>query len=177
MKKPQLLKEFLLSAIPELQHNPDRLLIFVDDGKVRNTLAMGLSFEYEYTLTLVLTEYVGDLATISVPVFDWLRVHQSDLLANLEKSQVGLPFEAEILNNGSVDLVLKLPLTERVIVKRQDNKISVDYPKEPQYSTAEPATMVTMYDKDGTQLASWQSVDSELYSVLDVPLPSRGRNG
>ncbi len=173
MKKPHLLKDFLLNAILELQHNPDRLLIFVDDGRVRNLLASGLSFEYEYTLTLVLTEYAGDLATISVPIFDWLRVHQSELLANVEKSKSGLPFEAEILNNGSVDLVLKLPLTERVIVERQGGTIHISYPQEPQYSTAEPSSVVTMYDKDGAALASWRSVDNDLYAVLDVPLPKR----
>lgn len=173
MKKPQLLKDFLLGAVPELQQNPDRLLIFVDDGRVCNTLASGLSFEYEYTLTLVLTEYAGDLVTISVPVFDWLRVYQSELLANVEKSKSGLSFEAEILNNGSVDLVFKLPLTERVIVERQGGAIHISYPQEPQYSTAEPPSIVTMYDKDGMVLASWRSVDNNLYAVLDVPLPKR----
>lgn len=175
MKKPQLLKDFLLSTITDLQHNPDRLLIFVDDGKIRNTLATGLSFEYEYTLTLVLTDYVGDLATVSVPLFDWLRIHQSEILANLDKVHQGISFEAEILNHDSVDLVIKIPLTERAVVKRQNQKITIDYPAEPQYQTAETAKQVIMHDTDGSVLASWLSINTDDYKVVEVPLPKRRR--
>lgn len=176
MKKPQLLKDFLLDALPELQNNPDRILIFVDDGSIKNTLAMGLSFEYEYTLTLVLTDYAKDLASISVPLFDWLRVHQSELLANLEKVNQGISFEAEILNNNSVDLVMTIPLTERVIVKRQVNQITIDYPPEPQYQHAISPRQVVMHDKDGSVLANWLSVEADDYKVVEVPLSKRGRD-
>lgn len=175
MKKPEQLRLYLLHAIAELKHNPDRLLIFVDDGKIRHTHAQGLSFEYHYTLTLVLTDYAGDLAGITIPLLDWLKVNQSELFANLEKTGEGLPFEAEILSNHTVDLVIKLPLTERVIVKKQGEQLHVDYPPEPQYSQAENAQAVILYDKDGTVLAQWQSVQNDLYHVLDVPLPKRSK--
>lgn len=173
MKKPELLKLHLLQAIPELQHNPDRLLIFVDDGKIRSTLAEGLSFEYHYTLTLILTDYAGDLAGISIPLLDWIRVHQSELLANIEKAHQGLDFEAEILSNNTVDLVIKLPLTERVIVKKQNGQLHINYPLEPQYSKAENSTPVTLYDTDGSIIAQWQSVQNDLHHSLDMPLPQR----
>ena len=45
MNKPDSLRAHLLAAIPELKHNPDRLLIFIDNGKIRCTGAAGLSFE------------------------------------------------------------------------------------------------------------------------------------
>lgn len=173
MQKPEQLKQYLVQSIDELKHHPDRLLIFVDDGKIRHTLAQGLSFEYHYTLTLVLTDYAGDLAGIAIPLIDWLKINQSELFANLEKSGEGLPFEAEILSNHTVDLVIKLPLTERVIVKQQNEQLYVDYPPEPQYSQAENAQAVILYDKDGSVLAQWQSVQNDLYHVLDVPLPKR----
>ena len=67
-EKPDSLRKYLLDAIPELRRDPDRILIFVDDGAVRSTMANGLSFEYEYTLTMILTDYAGDLAAVSIPL-------------------------------------------------------------------------------------------------------------
>lgn len=160
MKKPQSLRAHLLSAIPELERDPERILIFVDEGKIRSTMATGLSFEYAYTLNMILTDYTGDLAAISIPVLDWIRVNQSELMANLDKAHAGIKFEAEILANDKVDLAIQLHLTERVIVKKDQQTITTEYPAEPQYSKAEPAQKVTLYDKDGTELASWMSKEA-----------------
>lgn len=157
MKKPQSLRTHLLNAIPELQRDPERILIFVDEGNVRSTLANGLSFEYVYTLTMILTDYAGDLAAVSIPVLDWLTVNQSELMANLDKVHKGIKFEAEILANDKVDLAIQLPLTERVIVKQTSEGLNVSYPEEPQYHKAEDSKPVTLFDKDGTVLASWIS--------------------
>lgn len=43
MNKPESLRAHLLSTVAELQHNPDLLLIFIDNGKVRCTAAATLS--------------------------------------------------------------------------------------------------------------------------------------
>ncbi|MCU4482245.1 phage tail protein [Acinetobacter ursingii] len=161
MKKPQSLRNHLLAAIPELQRDPERILIFVDHGAVRSTIANGLSFEYAYTLNMVLTDYAGDLAAVSIPVLDWVRVNQSDLMANLDKVKSGIKFEAEILANDKVDLGIELALTERVIVKNIDEGLTVSYPDEPQYHKAEDSKPVTLFDKDGTVLASWISREPE----------------
>lgn len=59
MNKPSSLRSHLLAAVPELRHNPDRLLIFIDQGRMRSTAAPGLSFEYSYTLNLIFTDYAG----------------------------------------------------------------------------------------------------------------------
>lgn len=161
MKKPDSLRKYLLDAIPELRRDPDRILIFVDDGAVRSTLANGLSFEYAYTLTMILTDYAGDLAAVSIPLLDWVRMNQSNLMANLENVKSGIKFEAEILANDKVDLAIQLPLTERVIVKQTSEGLSVDYPDEPHYHKAEESKQVTLFDKDGSELASWISRDPE----------------
>lgn len=161
MKKPQSLRDHLLKAIPELSRDPERILIFVDEGTLRSTMANGLSFEYAYTLNMILTDYAGDLAAVSIPVLDWVRVYQSNLMANLDHVKQGIKFEAEILANDKVDLAIQLPLTERVIVKKDSDGLKVDYPEEPQYIQAEESKQVTLFDKDGTQLASWQSRDPQ----------------
>lgn len=121
MKKPDSLRTHMLNAVKELQRDPDRLLTFVDKGNVRCTMANGLSFEYVYEINLVFTNFAGEPDAVMLPLLDWVRTHQHELLVNAEKSKEALKFEAELLSNHSVDLSITLPLSERVIVKRQDN--------------------------------------------------------
>lgn len=133
MNKPSALRAHLLAAVPELHKNPDRLLVFIDNGTIRSTAAPGLSFEYSYTLNVILTDYAGHPDAVAIPLLAWLLVNQPELLTNLEKGKTAIAFEADVLDNSKVDLSLKLPLTERVIVKKQeDGSLQVSHPDEPQ---------------------------------------------
>lgn len=135
MKKPDSLRTYLLAAVKELQRDPERMLIFTDKGNVRCTGASGLSFEYVYDLNFILTEYAGELDAVMIPLFDWVRVNQSELLMNLDKNKEAFKFETVILNNNTVDLSLTFRLTERVIVERQDDgTLKTSFPDEPQYN-------------------------------------------
>lgn len=132
MNKPESLRAHLLAAIPELKRNPDRLLVFVDNGSIRSTAAPGLSFEYSYTLNLILTDFAGHPDAVAIPLFAWVLVNQRELMENLEKGRDAIKFEADILDNSKVDLSITLPLTERVIVKRLDDGThQVSHPAEP----------------------------------------------
>ncbi|WP_096911117.1 MULTISPECIES: phage tail protein [Acinetobacter] len=163
MKKLESLRTHMLNAVKELQRDPERMLIFTEKGNVRCTLANGLSFEYVYDLNLILTEYAGDLDAVMIPLLDWVRINQHELLSNLEKSKDAFKFETVVLDNGTVDLALTLPLTERVIVKRNDDgTLSVSFPDEPQYDKALPSQLFKMIDnKTGQTLAEWQSAEPE----------------
>jgi len=55
MQKPDHLRAHLIQALPELRQHPDKLLLFVDEGHITATGVPGLSFEYRYTLTIILT--------------------------------------------------------------------------------------------------------------------------
>ncbi|WP_151684818.1 phage tail protein [Acinetobacter seifertii] len=163
MKKLESLRTHMLNAVKELQRDPERMLIFTEKGNVRCTLANGLSFEYVYDLNLILTEYAGDLDAVMIPLLDWVRINQHELLSNLEKSKDAFKFETVVLDNGTVDLALTLPLTERVIVKRNDDgTLSVSFPDEPQHEKALPSQLFKMIDsKTGLTLAEWQSAEPE----------------
>lgn len=174
MQKPQKLRNFLVEAIPELAQNPEQLLIFVEGGNLCSTFAQGLSFEYKYNLSLVFTDYAGDLAAISIPLLEWLRINQSEILVNLQQMENAIKFNVEVVDNNKVDLVIEIPLTERVIVKRQDDRLDINYPDEPQYTKASTSQPVTLFDKNGTALASWNSVQSDDYYALDVVMPEHG---
>lgn len=132
MNKPDSLKAHLLAAVPELRNNGDRLVIFIDNGRVRSTSAESLSFEYAYDLQVILTDFAGHPDSVFLPLLGWLLVNQSDLLANLTKVQDGITFEADLLDRSKVDLGIVLPLTERVVVKRrEDGRYDVSHRKSP----------------------------------------------
>lgn len=175
MNKPESLRAHLLAAIPELKHNPDRLLVFIDNGSLRSTAAPGLSFEYSYTLNLILTDFAGHPDAVAIPLFAWVLVNQRELMENQERGKDAIKFEADILANNKVDLSITLPLTERVIVRQQaDGTLHVDHPAEPQLEPYYPAGHWQLY-AEGMLLAEWDSIEG---TGTDIASPHpRPRNG
>lgn len=119
MKKPQLLRQHLVAAMPSLAADPERLLVFVDDGGLEASFTAGLSFQYRYTLELILRDFAGAPEAVMVPLLQWLTRHQPDLLANPDNREK-LAFEVDVLSDTMVDLAIRLPLTERVRVVQDD---------------------------------------------------------
>jgi len=163
MKKPDSLRTHMLAAVKELQRDPERMLIFVDKGNIRCTMANGLSYEYVYDLNFILTEFSGEPEAVMLPLLDWLRINQNELLVNLEKNRESLKFEAVLLDNRSVDLSITLPITERVIVKRKDDgALDISFPDEPQYETATEPKLFKLIDRKTSEvLAEWMSSEPE----------------
>jgi len=159
MKKPDSLRTHMLAAVKELQRDPERMLIFVDKGNIRCTMANGLSYEYVYDLNFILTEFSGEPEAVMLPLLDWLRINQNELLVNLEKNRESVKFEAVLLDNRSVDLSITLPITERIIVKRKDDgTLDISFPDEPQYETATEPKLFKLVDRKTSEvLAEWMS--------------------
>lgn len=177
MNKPDSLRQHLLAAVPDLARNPDRLLMFIDEGKVRCTAARSLSFEYGYSLQIMLTDFAGHPDSVMLPILGWLRVNQSELLANLDKSAEGLKFEADILDQSKVDMSLTLPLTERVVVKLQpDGSHQVTHAPEPQHESYVEPVEISMYCGDDL-LAQWTPPAAPDAMALAVPHPKRPSHG
>ncbi len=133
MNKHESLRAHLLATVAELKLDPSRLLIFIDNGKVRCTAAASLSFEYSFDLQIILTDFAGHPDSVILPILGWLSVNQSELLENLDKVKNGIQFEADIIDTSKVDLSLTLPLTEKVIVGKDDQgNTTVKHAGEPQ---------------------------------------------
>jgi len=139
MMKATSLREALTAAVPYLAANPDALHVFVDEGRVVGTGARTLGFEYQYTLTAIVTDYPHSSDTIVVPVLAWLRANQPDTFTNPDKRLDAFKFEAEILNKQTVDMSIKLLLTERVTVKVEGNGYQVEHHPEPINEDDDPA--------------------------------------
>ncbi|QNK71736.1 phage tail protein [Variovorax sp. PAMC26660] len=104
------------AATPELQNDPDKLSIFITNGKIVGAGAASLSFVYRYTLKLVVLDYSSHADAIMVPMLAWLRTEQVEILENPDLRERSFRFEAEYLNKETIDLSIELDLTERVIV-------------------------------------------------------------
>lgn len=156
MNKPGSLRALLALALPDLARDPDRLLVFIDKGSLRCTFAAGQSFEYSYTLTIIITDFGGHPDAVFVPLLDWIRVHQSELLAS-EKNRDSIAFECDVLANDKVDFQISLPLTERVGVHRQpDGKVLVEHYPEPLMEEPFPPMHWQLYVKEAL-VAEWDA--------------------
>lgn len=119
MKKPGSLRAAIEAAVPELAIDKDRLLAFIDNGSIVCTGVRARSFEWRYTMNLIITDYAGDPNLLWLALLNWVGVHQSALLDS-PSLQEQIRFEVDILADDKVDLDIKLPLTENVVVSPDD---------------------------------------------------------
>lgn len=138
MLKPDSLRKALTDAVPVLRNNPDMLRLFIDNGKIASTLAASLSFEKQYTLNVVVTDFTGDIDLLLVPVLAWLRVQQPDIMTTDEGRKKGFTYYADINNDSSIDISMSLLLTERTLVKAVNDVLHVETLPEPE--PPEPVT-------------------------------------
>jgi hypothetical protein len=131
MNKPQSLRSALTKAVRYVADNPDRLHLFVDNGSLVATSAASISWEYRYTLNVVITDFTGDQNLLMAPVLFWLRDNQPDALQNDAEREKLFSFEVDILGNDRCDLSLNLKLTERVIAREVDGTMEIVAVAEP----------------------------------------------
>lgn len=131
MLKPAQLRQALTGSVPLLARSPDSLTVYIDNGRIVSTLAASLSFEYQYRLNLVITDYAGDVDLLMVPVLEWLRENQPDIMATEEKRRTGFIFQSDVISDVLSDISIELQLTERVIVKDIDGALHVTHAGEP----------------------------------------------
>lgn len=132
MNKPASLRRALNNAVGYLRDNPDKLHIFIDSGKVITTGASSLSWEYHYSLNLVIEDYPDDQNLLMAPIIMWLRENQPDRINNPAYQDKLLGFEVDVLRNDVCDISINLQLTERVIVKENGELASVQAVPEPE---------------------------------------------
>jgi hypothetical protein len=123
MNKANSFRTALTAALPTLTTDPDKLLVFIDAGRVIATDAPSLSFEYRFTLNAILLDFAGDADAVFVALLAWVKRNQPDLLSNETTRKDGISFEAEHLTNDTCDLSIKLQLSESVVVGADDQGV------------------------------------------------------
>ncbi len=99
-----------------------------------------MSWEYRYTLNVVIEDFSGNQNLVMAPVLLWLMTNQPDAINNPELREKLFTFDVDILSNDLCDLSLNLQLTERVIVSTDGTVSSVE---------AVPGTRRTRRNVDG----------------------------
>jgi len=131
MNKPQSLRNALNEAVPYVRNNPDKLHLFVDNGSLVATGASSMSWEYRYTLNVVIEDFSGNQNLLMAPVLLWLTANQPDAINNRELREKLFTFDVDILRNDVCDISLNLQLTERVLVSTDGGMSSVEAVPEP----------------------------------------------
>ncbi|MFP2768328.1 phage tail protein [Oceanisphaera sp. KMM 10153] len=132
MNKPEQVRTLLLSAVPHLKRNPNELHVFVKNGRVVASAAkQNLSFEYQFDLVVVVTDYADHADRIMVPLLAWVAEHQPELITNPDKRESGVRFTVEMINKKLVDIEISLSLTERVKVTPVEGGRTVEHLPEP----------------------------------------------
>ncbi|MET3234337.1 UNVERIFIED_ORG: hypothetical protein ABIC54_006558 [Burkholderia sp. 1263] len=116
MNKANSLRAALTAAVPSLATDPDKLLVFIDAGNIIATGAASGSFDYAYTLNVMLLDFVGDADIVFAALVAWISRNESDLLTNDDLRKNGITFEADQLTQTTVDLSIKIKLTESVVI-------------------------------------------------------------
>ncbi|MHA1006445.1 phage tail protein [Enterobacter bugandensis] len=131
MNKPQSLRNALNKSVAYVRDNPDKLHLFVDNGSLVATGARSMSWEYRYTLNVVIEDFSGNQNLVMAPVLLWLMTNQPDAINNPELREKLFTFDVDILSNDLCDISLNLQLTERVIVSTDGTVSSVEAVLEP----------------------------------------------
>lgn len=133
MEKPASLRAEIIKHLPELAENPDKLVMFVENGRV-NAHKATLSHSTEFTLSVLITDFSGSQDILKTTIIHWLQTHQPDILLPGHVRSDAFTFDAEILSNGTADLLIRLRLSERTTALLDDNgQIHIDHPAEPQH--------------------------------------------
>lgn len=114
MIKPDGLRAALSAAIPLFAGDPTALKMWIDKGGIVARSGPSLAFEYRYTLNLVVEGWQQHPSVIVLAINMWLAVNQPELLSGGRAPSY--TFEADIIDNQTIDLAFELPLTEAVRV-------------------------------------------------------------
>lgn len=153
MLKPDSLRKALTESVPVLRKNPEMLRLFIDNGKINSTLAASLSFEKQYTLNVVVTDFTDDFDLLLVPVLAWLREQQPDIMTSEEGRKKGFTWYADINTDNSFDVSISLLLTERTLVKQVESALHVENIPEP--APPEPVTRPMELYINGELVSKW----------------------
>lgn len=164
MYKPASLRRHLAATVPDLQTNPDKLSIFVRQGRTVCAGPASLSFEYQYTVQIVVLDYAGEPDHVMLPLLVWLRTHQREYFDNTQWREERLRFEAEYLNHTTLDLTIELDLIERVAVAVQDpthhtapGRFTLDHLREPPaIESLETPVTWELFERE-TLVATWST--------------------
>jgi hypothetical protein len=124
MRKMNDLRAWLSACVPFLASAPDKLQIYLDKGAIAARAGKSLSFEYRFTLTVLVCDYPGEADEIVIPMLAWIEREQPDLLERSDGE--AFQFQAEILDSNCADIEFTVEITEPVLATRRKDGSGFD---------------------------------------------------
>lgn len=125
MRKHQILSDAIHSRFPEMGRNPDKLAVFVENGRlaarigadeVAGPVPAMRGFEYRYELVVLALDFDGARQNeLFWCVLDWIREWQPELLLNPRTIAENFTFQVDVLDTGLADVSIRLALNEAII--------------------------------------------------------------
>ena len=122
MDKLHDLRDYLLRRIPELQRSPERLLTFVERGRIIFHHGGNYSHRYQIPVRVVITDWRGSVDDVTLPLLEWLLVREPG--ADPDNA---IGFEAEIIDKETSDIAFTLEISERVIVTFAEGERHIEH--------------------------------------------------
>lgn len=161
MEKLESLKAVLVKAVKPLAADPTKLAIFVDRGRIA-ARAGSLSFEYRYSVNLVVEDYAGSTDAVVLPILAWIAEHQPEQMQKGDSEP--FTFECELLDGDKMDLSITLEMTERVKVERVPGGVNMTHLSD----TLPPDTFT---GAEGARL--WTGLADDLVAGIAAPVIGR----
>ncbi|HCM9553590.1 TPA: phage tail protein [Enterobacter kobei] len=155
MHKLKSLRQALIDAIPQLKANPDRLQMSVGSGNIDARLTSSLSFEKHYQLNAKVNSFSGDSEGVFVPVVAWLGENQPDIFTLDEGRKNGCSFTIVLNDDDTMDISIKVQLTERILVSQEEGGLHATYSPEP--PLPEPVTRPKALYINGELVSEWEA--------------------
>ena len=114
MLKPASLRAALAAVAPVLDADATMLRMWVEKGKIVARRSANRSFEYRYTLSVVVVGWTGPPEVLFLAINQWLELNQPDLLAGGRDESYS--FDVDIIDSATIDLAMELALSEPVAV-------------------------------------------------------------
>ncbi|WP_413503695.1 phage tail protein [Serratia grimesii] len=121
MKKAELLRDALIGSNQWCKANPEQFTVWVEKGHIEIQATGESSFMYLYPIQVLAMDFPGQLDDLMLPLLAWVWENQPDLLLN-QDSNKKIEFDADIVSDDSADILLKVPVWERVMVTIENGK-------------------------------------------------------
>ncbi|MGM1347744.1 phage tail protein [Serratia liquefaciens] len=121
MKKAELLRDALIASNQWCKANPEQFTVWVEKGHIEIQATGESSFMYLYPIQVLAMDFPGQLDDLMLPLLAWVWENQPDLLLNPDNNKK-IEFDADIVSDDSADILLKVPVWERVMVTIENGK-------------------------------------------------------
>lgn len=144
MRKADLLRAAIRDNCEWCRINPESLLVSVSKAQIVASGELSASYEYRYTLEVLLMDFPGEPDEIIIPILVWARKNQPELIFNPDTRNSGITMEAQLLNTDEMgqkitpvaDILFSVKATEAVIVTLDpEGKPIPTHRDEPDYSS------------------------------------------